>query len=406
MKFAITGIGILNGLGSTVNENWKNLLDGNSAIQKFEWPEDNPKNFPKTHRSLHVTVGAPSPTPAYTKEEFSNKHKYWDRCTKMGVYTARQALEDSGLTSKNVGVVFSTVNGATITKADVMRSLEDGRVHFSPKSILNSTYDYLSGVVARSFKLTGMSSGIHAACATGLYSLDYAIKTLLVDDELDAVIVGGSDTSIEAMGYYYFQTLGALSETESKPFDVNRSGFIPGEASACMVIEPLDKAQARGATIYGLILGTGLASVCEHETNPDVEGKSPRLAAHRALKMSRLHASDIDYINAHATGTPAGDEIEFNAMKDLFPNKVMTANKGQIGHTLGASGVIETIYTVLALRDQISPPIANLENPVGEGMILPTKAIPITARYAIKNNFAFGGRSACVILEKYNGENK
>jgi 3-oxoacyl-[acyl-carrier-protein] synthase II len=408
MKFAVTGIGILNGLGSTVEENWQNLLAGKTAIKQIDWPEDNPKKFPKTHKSITVTVGAPSPTPEFTKEEFSNKHKYWDRCTKMGVYTANQALLDSGLESKNVGIVFSTVNGATATKADVMRSIEDGRVHFSPKSILNGTYDYLSGVIARQFDLNGMTACLHDACATGLYSLDYAIKSLIVDPDLDAIIVGGVDTPIEAMGYYYFQTLGALSQDTadiaSRPFNKQRTGFVPGEGSACIIIEPLEKAIKRNAKIYGIVLGTGLATVGHHETDPDPLGLAPRLAVSRALKMAKIDASQINYVNAHATGTPAGDEIEFNAMRDLFPGVVMTANKGQIGHTLGASGVFETIYTILALRDQMSPPIANLKDPVGDGMILPTEAMPIKARYAIKNNFAFGGRSACAILEQYNGD--
>jgi 3-oxoacyl-[acyl-carrier-protein] synthase II len=401
MKFAVTGIGITNGLGDTLEKNWGNLLAGNTAIKEITWPEDNPKKFPKTHKSLTVKIGAPCPIPEFEETEFRGTHQHWDPCVKIAVKTVKDALADSGLESKNVGVIYSTTGGSLSSRAYLSRNLEDGRERILPRQVIQSTLDYISGVVSRLFGFNGVSTSMHSACSTGLLSIDYGIKTLMADPDLDAVLVGGADMPIEAYQCYYFQNLGALSLTESKPFDIARSGFVAGEGAGALIIEPLEKAQQRGAKIYALISGVGIAAHGHHETAPDLEGVAARLAATRALKQAGISAKDVKYVNAHATGTIAGDDIEFNAMRDLFPDTVMVANKGQIGHTLAASGIIETIYTIMAIKNQITPPTVNLENPVGEGMSLPRTASHITAKYAIKNNFAFGGRSACAIIERY-----
>ena len=408
MKFAITGLGMLNGLGSTVQENWTNLTAGKSAIQEFSWPADNPDNLPQTHRGIQINVGAPSPTPQFPEDKYNGDDRYWSRCTKTAVYVAEQAYLDSGLTSKNLGVIFATTAGTYEALGKAMNTMDDGRSKFSPKQIMNSTIDYASGQIVKTLGLTGMSTGMHAACASGLYALDYGIKTLLTDPDLDAVVVGGADTSIHSYVYFYFQNLGALSKESAehacKPFDVDRSGIVLGEGGAALIIEPLEKAVARGAHIHALILGTGLASDGKYDISPDPNGTSQRSAVLKALRMANLDKSDIDFINAHATGTPLGDDIEFDIMRELFPNKVMVSNKGQLGHSLGASGIIETIYTVLSLQNQLAPPNVNLTTPLGQGMQLPTISTTIKAKYAVKNSFAFAGRSACAILAKYDGE--
>lgn len=401
-QYAITGIGIINGLGDNLTDNWHNLLSGLSAVKEISWPDDDPKKFPKTHKSLTVKIGAPAPIPTFEEMAHGGMVQHWDPCVKIAVKSAEDAVNDSGLTSKNVAVVYSTTGGNTISRGYLTRALEDGRERILPRQVIQSTLDYISGTVARIFQFNGVSTGVNAACSTGLLSIDYAVK-ILENDDLDAVVVGGADTPIEAYQCYYFQNLGALSNQPAKPFDKQRAGFNAGEGAGCLVIEPLDKAQARGAKIYGLIVGVGAASSGNHDTSPDKDGTAARLAAQRALKSAGLTAGDIDYINAHATGTQAGDDIEFYAMRDLFPGKPMVANKGQIGHTLAASGIIETIYTVMALKTQITPPTVNLTEPIDTGMFIPTRPAEISAKYAIKNNFAFSGRSACLILQRYEG---
>lgn len=404
-QYAVTGIGILNGLGFNLQENWENLLAGTSAIKKISWPEDDITKFPKTHRSLTVTSGAPCPMPNFEDGEFGGHFQYWDPCVKIALSSARDAIKDSKLVSKNVAVVYSTTGGNLQSRAYITRNLEDGRERILPRQVIQATLDYISGVIARMFEFNGGSTSMHSACSTGLVSIDYGIKQLETDSELDAVVVGGADMPLEGYQSYYFQNLGALStepyNIASRPFDQARSGFVAGEAAGALIIEPLEKAKARGAKIYGIIRSVGIASSGNHDTAPDKNGNAAKLAVTRAVKQAGLQLTDIQYVNAHATGTKAGDDIEFYAMRDLFPNVTITANKGQIGHTLAASGIIETIYTILALRDQMSPPTVNLTNPIDTGINIPTQATAISAKYAIKNNFAFGGRSACVVIERY-----
>lgn len=404
-RYAVTGIGLINGLGSSLEENWKSLLAGNTAIKEITWPEDNPRKFPKTHKAITVKTGAPTIVPEFEEMAYGGLAQLWDPCVKIAVKTTEDAIADSGLTSKNVSVIYSTTGGSTASRAYSSRGLEDGKERILPRQIIQSTLDYISGTICRLFEFNGLSTSLHAACATGLLSIDYGLKCLETDEELDAVIVGGADVPVEAHQFYYFQNLGALSlepaDKASRPFDKNRSGFVAGEGAGCLVIEPLEKAQARGAKIYAILRGVGSASAGKHDTSPDSAGEAAKMAALKAIKIAGLKTEDIDYINAHATGTILGDDVEFYAMRELFPNKVMVSNKGQIGHTLAGSGIIETIYTILALRDQVTPPIANLEDPLDTGMSLPTTATKINAKYAIKNNFAFSGRSACAVIERY-----
>jgi len=408
MKFAITGIGILNGLGDNIEDNWQNLLAGKSGIQDIQWPEDNPDLLPSTHRSLHIKTCFTSPTPEFTREEFDNEHRHWTRAAKMAMHSARQAYEDSGLESKNVAVYFPTTIGHMEANYKILRAMNNGREKYSPKQILNGNSAYCSELIQKYLDLQGPCGSIQSACSTGIYLLDYGIKTLLTDSEVDAVLVGCSDSSLQGFVVFYFQNLNALSkrpaEDACRPFDTDRSGFVLGEASCAYILEPLDKAVARGARIYGLVLGAGIAGSGVYDTEPDPTGHTQRLAVHKAIRQAGISHEDIDYINAHATGTPVGDELEYELMKQMFQGKVMVSNKGQIGHTLVACGVIELIYTVMALRDQKTPPNVNLTNPVGTGMQLPTVATKIHAKYALKNSFAFGGRAACAVLAKYDGE--
>jgi 3-oxoacyl-[acyl-carrier-protein] synthase II len=400
MKFAVTGIGIANGLGNTLDENWKNLLAGKTAIKNISWPEDDSRKFPKTHKSLTVKTGAPCPVPEFEEDEFNGQWQHWDPCVKIAIRTAKNALEDSNISSKNISVIYSTTGGNLYSRAYLSRHLEDGRGRILPRQVIQASIDYASGVISRLFELNGISTALHTACATGLLSIDYGLKILETEDDIDAVLVGGVDTPIEAFQSYYFQNLGALGN-ECKPFDKNRTGFVAGEGSGALVIEPLEKALSRGAKIYALIHGVGSASYGSHETAPDTHGISCKAAVKKALKKAGIEGHEIGLVNAHATGTIAGDDIEYNAVKELLPNAVMTANKGQIGHTLAASGIIETIYAIQSLRTQICPPTVNLTDPIGTDIQIPIVATAINTNYAIKNNFAFGGRSACVVLERY-----
>ncbi len=404
MKFAITGIGLVNGLGSNLETNWQNLLDGKSAIQRVSWPED-PSNLPKTSKSLQINIGAPCPTPEFEENEFDGEHRYWSRNTKLAVSAAVKAYKDSNLQTKDLGCVVTTASGTYETIGKVLKVMDEGRSRFSPKTVLNSSNCYASSAVAKVLGLTGQSSGMTGACSGGLYALDYAMKTLAYDKDTKAMLVGGADTCVGPFTTFYFQNLQALSPDGCRPFDLERNGFVLGEGGAALILERLEDAVARRTRIHGLILGVGMSGVSTNDLNPDAEGTSQIKAITSALKFAGIKEEDIGYINAHATGTPQGDEIEYKLMESLFPNQTMVSNKGQIGHCLPTSGLIESIYTILALRDQMSPPIVGLCDPLAEGMILPTIKTSINTKYALKNNFGFAGRSACAVFARYDGEN-
>ena len=402
MKFAITGIGIINGLGATVEHSWGNLLLGRSALDTVKWTDDEAQ-LPRTSKGINFTAGFPSLLPSFD-DSYEGADRYWSRGTKLGVYAAEQAYKDSGLNTKNVNVVFSTATATFETIGKALDVLDEGRSKFSPKTILNSTNDYISGQVSKRLKLEGPSASVHSACASGLNAIDYGLRLLATDDELDAVLVGASDAGINAFTYFFFQNLNALSNSAPRPFDQDRSGFVIGEGAGAFIIEPLHKAVLRGARIHGLILGTGGASNAQFDINPDPEGKSQTQAILKTLRTAKIRAEQIDYINAHATGTPQGDDIEYEVCKNLFYNRPIVSNKGQIGHCLASAGIIESIYTVLTLRDQVSPGTANLTTPCGTGLHTLRVSEKITAKYAIKNSFAFGGRAMCAVFAKYDGE--
>jgi 3-oxoacyl-[acyl-carrier-protein] synthase II len=404
MEYVITGIGIFNGLGSTSESSWTNLLAGHSAIQTLAWPEDDPGKFPSTHRSIKVNIAATSPKLQDTDlhpEHFNYGWADWDPNTRACLLTVDQAINDSNLTSKNVGVVVSTFGSGTTLRLDLFSALNNGARRVSPRKTLNIGLDFPAAQIAAIYRVTGPNTSIDSACTTGITSIDAAINQLKANPELDAMIVGGADHMAEPIYMYWFQNLGALSPDGSRPFDRSRNGFVMGEGAAAMIIESKSKAVARGAKIYATIKSTSFVTLFDSDTSPDPEGTGARLCVNQALIKSGLSTNDIGYINAHATSTPVGDQIEFDVMHDLTPNRVMVSNKGQLGHAMATAGIVETIYTALALRDQRTPGNANLTDPCGQGMILPTTAINIDARYAVKNSFGFGGRNASIVLERY-----
>ena len=407
-QYVITGIGIYNGLGTTAEASWTNLLAGQSAIKPILWPEDNPDKFPPTYAIQKAKVAAKSPIPIDEyPEHFAYGWPHWDPNTKAGMLTVDQAIVDSRLTSKNVGVVFNTFGSGTTIRLEIFSAMMNGAKKISPRKTLNIGLDFPAAQVAAIYKVTGPNTSMDSACTTGLTAIDHSINMLKANPDLDAMIVGGCDHIAEPIYMYWFQNLGALSLDDSAsascPFDNKRNGFVMGEGAATVIIEPLSKAQARGANIYGIVRGTGFVTLFDSDTSPDPNGLGARQCVNQALTKAGVAADSIDFINAHATSTPVGDQIEFNAMQEITPDRVMVSNKGQIGHAMAGAGIVETIYTLLSMRDSRVPGNANLTDPCGDGMILPTSAMNLNIKYAIKNSFGFGGRNASIVLERYDG---
>lgn len=407
-QYVVTGIGVYNSLGKTAQESWTNLLSGKSAVRQISWPEDDPTKYPATHASVAKTHIA-APSNRILEEDSHPEHfdygwRHWDPNTRACLMSVDEAVRDSALVSTRTGVIITTFASGTTTRLELFHALNSGRTKFPPRKVLNIGLDYPAAQVAAIYGFTGTNTAMDSACTTGITSIDYAISSLKADPDLDAMIVGGADHLCEPLNIFWFQSLGALclgdDPTANCPFDVNRSGFVMGEGSATIVIEPLSKAQARGAKIYGKILSTNLYTLFDSDTSPDPTGIGARTCVQGALDKAGISANEVDFINAHATSTPVGDDIEFTAMKALTPGRVMVGNKGQIGHTMSQSGIVETIYTLLGMQQGRQPGNANLINPLGIGMILPTEAIDIDVKYAIKNSFGFGGRNASMVLER------
>ena len=395
---SITGLGIVNSLGIGVEQTWKNLLHGETGIQAVTWDDkaDRDFYFSEYLTKCPVNIGAPlRELPDCPIEEFEKDWRHLDPSIQIALHSTWQAVSDANLTSKNVAVIFGSI-GSSHTRSQGCDAMARGRTKFPPRKTLNFELGHMTAIISRVFGFRGPSLMVHTACSTGLTAMDYAQRMLETDPELDAVVIGGGDLPLEATSAMYFSNLQALSDTECKPFDVDRSGFALGEGAGAMVLE-----RKNGKKSYADILSVAGVTVGEHETSPDHAGLAAQQAALKAIKNASITPDQIDYINAHATGTVVGDIIEYNAMLNILPGRVMTANKGHIGHTICSSGIIETAYTALALRDQLTPPVANLSEACGQGMYLPQRAENLSnPRYAIKNNYAFGGRSMSVVLAK------
>lgn len=406
-QYVITGIGLYNGLGSTTNESWNNLIAGKSAVRNISWPEDDSTQFPQTYSSFKVKIAAPSPRPDdhVYPEKFRHVWQAWDKNTRASMLTVEEALEDSKLKSKNLGVVSSTFGGGTTLRLEMFAALNSGSKRFSPKKVLNIGLDYPAAQISSIYNICGPNTAMNSACSTGLTSIDYAIMSLKTNKDLDGVIVNGFDHLVDPIYMYWFQCLGALSTGDTpdcnRPFDKNRNGFIMGEGAATLIIEPYSKAIKRNAKIYGYVRSTSFYTLCESDTSPDADGIGAKTVMANAISKAGLRPEQIEYINAHATSTPIGDDIEFNAAKELMPGIPIVSNKGQIGHGMAASGIVETIYTLLAMKYGRTPGNKNLVEPLGDGMILPSGPMYLDIKYAIKNSFGFGGRNASIVLERY-----
>ena len=407
-KYVVTGIGIHNSLGHTAQESWSNLISGKSAVQPVVWPEDNPDNYPATHNSVaKIKIAAPSqkltsedPHPA----KFDYAWNQFDPNTRACLMSVEEAVQDAGLTSSRTGVIITTFGSGSTLRLDLFNAINKGRTKYPPRKVLNIGLDFPAAQVAGIYGFSGTNTAMDSACTTGITSIDYAISALKADPSLDAMVVGGADHLVEPINMFWFHVLGALCPSDNPadncPWDRRRSGFVMGEGAATMIIEPLSKAQARGAKIYGAILSTNLYTLFDSDTSPDPSGVGARTCVQGALDKAGITADQVDFINAHATSTPVGDEIEYNAMAALTPGRVMVSNKGQIGHTMSQAGIVETIYTLLGMQQGRQPGNANLVDPLGQGIVLPNTAINIDVKYAVKNSFGFGGRNASMVLER------
>ena len=415
-RVVITGLGLVTPLGADVETAWANLIaarSGAGPITRFDAseykcriacevkPADHAYGFDPNLRVDHKVQRQVDPFIIY------------------GIDAAGQALEDAGLTDMTEQERFragcsigSGIGGlpGIASESLVLDAKGPGRV--SPHFVHGRLINLISGQVSIKYGLMGPNHAVVTACSTGAHSIGDAARMIALDDA-DVMLAGGAEGAICPIGIAGFAQARALStqfndqpEKASRPYDIARDGFVMGEGAGVVVLEEYERAKARGAKIYAEVIGYGLTGDAYHVTAPHPEGSGAFRSMEMALRKSGLALEDIDYINAHGTSTPLGDELELGAVRRLFGSAIetlsMSSTKSAIGHLLGGAGAVESIFCVLAMRDQIVPPTLNLDNPsencIGVDLV-PHKAKERKVKAVLNNSFGFGGTNASLVMK-------
>lgn len=407
-RVVVTGIGVISPLGNTIKDFWESLINGKSGIdivKKFDISE-----YP-TKVAAEVKDFEPS--------EYMDKKeaKRMDRFTQFAVASTKLALDDAKIDLLNVdlnrgGVIYASGIGGIETFENQYRTMyEKGPGRVSPFFIPMMIANMAAGQIAINFGLKGINETIVNACASSSNAIGEAFKAIQRGD-VDFVVTGGSEAAITPMSFAGFCAMKAMTTNEnpnnaSRPFDANRDGFVMGEGSGTLILESLEHALKRGAHIYAEIIGYGATDDAYHITAPAPEGEGAARAMKNALNDANINPEEIDYINAHGTSTEYNDKFETMAIKNVFKEHAyklyVSSTKSMIGHLLGASGAIEAIATVLAIKNGIIPPTINYETPDPECDLnyVPNKAIKQEINYALSNSFGFGGHNATLAFKKY-----
>ncbi len=414
-RVVVTGLGLVSPLASGVEESWSRLLAGQSGAKKIT---------AFNTEDLQTKIAADVPRGDGTNGTF-NADKWMDPKDQrkvddfivLAMGAAGQAFEDSKLVLDTeekrcrAGVLIGSGIGGLPGIADAAITLhEKGPRRVSPFFIPGRLINLASGYASIRYGMKGPNHAVVTACSTGAHAIGDAARLIALDDA-DVMLAGGTESAISRLAVAGFNACRALStafndtpEKGSRPYDKDRDGFVMGAGAGCVVLEEFEHAKRRGAKIYAEIRGYGLSGDAYHITAPAEDGDGGFRAMQMALKRAGMMPSDIDYVNAHGTSTPLGDEIELKAVERLFGNAAekvsMSSTKSSIGHLLGAAGAVEAIFCILALRDQICPPTLNLDNPSVETKIdlVPHKAKKREIRAALSNSFGFGGTNATLIL--------
>jgi 3-oxoacyl-[acyl-carrier-protein] synthase II len=415
-RVVVTGMGLVTPLGCGVKATWDRLLAGESGIRSIQ-------SFDVS--DLPVKIAGQIPQGDTSSGLFNpddwvevKDRKKMDAFILFALAAATQAVEDSGWKPENeedrerTGVMIgSGIGGLPSIAEGALTIHEKGPRRLSPFFIPAALINLASGHVSIKYSFRGPNHAVVTACATGAHAIGDAARMIQLDDA-DVMVAGGTEAAVCRLGLAGFASARALStsfndtpEKASRPWDKDRDGFVMGEGAGVVVLEEYEHAKKRGAKIYAEIVGYGMSGDAYHLTAPTPDGNGGYRAMQAALKRAGMTAADIDYVNAHGTSTPLGDEIELGAVKRLFGDHAksisMSSTKSAIGHLLGAAGSVEAIFSILAVRDQMVPPTLNLENPSPgcEGVdLVPKKAKERKVRAALSNSFGFGGTNASLIF--------
>ncbi len=416
-RVVVTGMGIVSPLGAGIEAVWSNILAGKSGARRVD-------DFKVDDLACQIACRIPlgdASEGKYNPDEWmeAKEQRKVDPFIIFGMAAAAQALTHAGYEAKTqnqqerTGVLIGSGIGGIggIAQAAVTLA-ERGPRRISPFFIPGRLINLISGYVSIRHGLKGPNHSVVTACSTGAHAIGDAARLIALDDA-DVMVAGGAESPVNRLSLAGFAASRALStsfndrpEQASRPYDRLRDGFVMGEGAGIVILEELNHARARGATIYGEVAGYGLSGDAHHITAPSPDGDGGFRSMGAAVKRAGIDVSDIDYINAHGTSTPLGDEIELGAVTrllgDAAPGTVMSSTKSAVGHLLGAAGAVEAIFSLLAMRDNIAPPTINLENPSVETTLDLAANTPVKKQIdtVLSNSFGFGGTNASLIFRK------
>ena len=409
-RVVVTGLGLISPVGNSVAEGWKNLLAGRSGIADIT-------NFDASAFACRFA----GEVKGFNVEDYfpAKDARHMDAFIHYGLAASIQAVRDAGLpTNDRLGteeaqrigcLIGSGIGGLPLIEDTKVELEKRGPRRITPFFVPASIINMISGHVSILFGFQGPNLAIVTACTTGLHSIGMAGR-LIEHGDADVMIAGGAEATISPLGVGGFAAARALStrnddpQTASRPFDRDRDGFVLGEGAGVVVLEEYEHAKRRGAKIYAELIGFGMGADAFHMTAPNVDG--PKRAMQAALRSAALNADQVQYLNAHGTSTPLGDVNETNAIKLAFGEHakkvVVNSTKSMTGHLLGGAGGIESVFTVMALHDQVSPPTINIFNadPECDLDYCANEARPMKIEYAVKNNFGFGGTNGTLVFKR------
>ncbi len=409
-RVVVTGIGVISPLGNCQKDTWKAVKEGRSGIAEIE-----------AFDTSEYTVRIAGEVKNFDASDYGSKRdlRRLDRFSLFAIAAAEEALDEAGLDAesvdpKKVGTYVGTgIGGLHEIEAQHTRLMERGPRRTSPLMIPKLMTNAAAGQISIKYGFLGPSMSVSSACASGSNAIGEAFHSIR-DGMVETAVCGGSEAAITPMGLSGFCQLKALSTRNedppkaSRPFEKNRDGFVMGEGAGILILEALDFARARGAEILGEVVGYGASSDASHITLPDPEGKGAAEAMRNALEDAEMAPEEIDYINAHGTGTPAGDDIECKAIMDVFGEHAdqlpASSSKSMFGHLLGASGAVEGAICLDAIRENICPPTINLDEldpECGDLDLVPHEAEERPVRAVMNNSFGFGGHNVSLIFGQF-----
>jgi 3-oxoacyl-[acyl-carrier-protein] synthase II len=406
-RVVVTGLGALTPIGKNVSETWANALAGKSGIVKI--------NQPWSEGLAAQIAGLVTVDPFEVLDRVSARRM--DRSTQLGVIAVKEAWSDAGspdIDKERLGVFFGTGIGGLSTvleQYDILNSRGPDRVNpMTVPMIMPNSAAAMVGLEV------GARAGVHSpvsACATSAEAIAGALE-MIRNNRADIVVAGGTEACVNRLAIAAFASMRALStrndepQLASRPYDLARDGFVMGEGAGALILEEEQHAIKRGAKIYGVVSGAGMSSDGYHIAAPEPEGAGASRAMKFALKDANAKASDVCHVNAHATSTPVGDIAEYKAMRsalgDALDNVVVTATKSMTGHLLGGAGAVESVFTIMGLKEGLIPPTLNLNNQDPEIQVNVAKDVPFKlasgANFALNNSFGFGGHNVCIAFSK------